>query len=223
MNQPTMQRANGWTHLPREQDQHRSRPRIRVRALPTVPGTGGADCRARSRRRGTARSRAGRDRPRPAGHYRHWSSRPFGCSPSAGARDGSCALHHLGGTGWTNCRMPISACLWSWPTSGAGRVLCPTDVVVTWNGSPDLTGLQIEVAPQFAPAIKSQFGDGIVTFSPPWLFRTPPGWDLYSRARATAGNPTASPGRRDRDLVAQLHFHPELEAGRTGDCLFRPR
>jgi hypothetical protein len=27
--------------------------------------------------------------------------------------------------------------------------------------------------------IKSQFGWGIVTFSPPWLFRTPPGWDLY--------------------------------------------
>jgi hypothetical protein len=35
------------------------------------------------------------------------------------------------------------------------------------------------LCPRFAAAIKSQFGSGIVTFSPPWLFRTPPGWDLY--------------------------------------------
>jgi hypothetical protein len=40
-------------------------------------------------------------------------------------------------------------------------------------------GLRVEVAPQYHPAIKSQFGAGIVTFSPPWLFRTPHGWDLY--------------------------------------------
>jgi hypothetical protein len=62
---------------------------------------------------------------------------------------------------------------WGW------QVLCPTDVVATWDGRPGLEGLRVEVPPQFEPAIKSQFGAGIVTFSPPWLFRTPPGWDLY--------------------------------------------
>src|SRR5206468_8221717 len=64
---------------------------------------------------------------------------------------------------------------WGW------QILCPTDVRVTWDGSPALEGLRVEVAPQYTPAIKSQFGSGIVTFSPPWLFRTPPGWDLYAK------------------------------------------
>ena len=84
------------------------------------------------------------------------------------------------------CLPLVMANQWGW------QILCPTDVVVTWDGDPGLAGLQVEVAPQYQPAIKSQFGAGIVTFSPPWLFRTPPGWDLYSRGRATAGNPTAS-------------------------------
>jgi hypothetical protein len=51
--------------------------------------------------------------------------------------------------------------------------------VATWDGTASQTGLRVEIPPQFEPAIKSQFGAGIITFSPPWLFRTPPGWDLY--------------------------------------------
>jgi hypothetical protein len=62
---------------------------------------------------------------------------------------------------------------WGW------QILCPTDVSVTWDGSPSLEGLRVDVAPQYSAAVKSQFGWGIVTFTPPWLFRTPPGWDLY--------------------------------------------
>jgi hypothetical protein len=64
---------------------------------------------------------------------------------------------------------------WGW------QILCPTDVRVTWDGSPDRLGVLVEVDPKYAPAIKSQFGSGIVTFSPPWLFRTPGGWDLYAK------------------------------------------
>jgi hypothetical protein len=71
------------------------------------------------------------------------------------------------------CLPLVVANQWGW------QILCPTDVTVTWNGTPGLEGLQVAVAPQFLPAIKSQFGAGIVTFSPPWLFRTPPGWNLY--------------------------------------------
>jgi Family of unknown function (DUF6065) len=71
------------------------------------------------------------------------------------------------------CLPLVIANQWGW------QILCPTDVIVTWSGDPNPSGLQVEVAPEFAPAIKSQFGLGIVTFSPPWLFRTPPGWDLY--------------------------------------------
>jgi hypothetical protein len=72
-----------------------------------------------------------------------------------------------------HCLPLVMANQWGW------QILCPTDLSVTWDGSPGLEGLRIDVAPQYHPAIKSQFGWGIVTFTPPWLFRTPPGWDLY--------------------------------------------
>jgi hypothetical protein len=61
---------------------------------------------------------------------------------------------------------------WGW------QVLCPVDLTVEWDGSRDRSGLRVEVEPTYVGAVKSQFGDGIVTFSPPWLFRTSPGWDL---------------------------------------------
>lgn len=74
-----------------------------------------------------------------------------------------------------HCLPLVMANQWGW------QILCPTEIVATWNGNPNLEGLRVNVAPQYRPAIKSQFGWGIVTFSPPWLFRTPPGWDLYVR------------------------------------------
>ncbi len=73
------------------------------------------------------------------------------------------------------CLPLVIANQWGW------QILCPTDVRAIWDGTVGQTGLRIEVDPQYAPAIKSQFGDGIITFSPPWLFRTPPGWDLYAK------------------------------------------
>jgi hypothetical protein len=71
------------------------------------------------------------------------------------------------------CLPLVAANQWGW------QILCPVDLRVTWDGSPDPSGLTIEVAASHRPAIKSQFGSGIVTLSPPWLFRTSPGWDLY--------------------------------------------
>lgn len=71
------------------------------------------------------------------------------------------------------CLPLVVANQWGW------QVLCPTEVVVHWDGNPARDGLRVEVDSRYAPAIKSQFGRGIVTFSPPWLFRTSPGWDLY--------------------------------------------
>jgi hypothetical protein len=72
-----------------------------------------------------------------------------------------------------HCLPLVMANQWGW------QILCPTEVTVTWDGNPGLEGVRVDMAPQYRPAIKSQFGWGIVTFSPPWLFRTPPGWDLY--------------------------------------------
>jgi hypothetical protein len=81
------------------------------------------------------------------------------------------------------CLPLVMANQWGW------QVLCPTDVRVSWDGAPDRGGLLVEVDPQFAVSIKSQFGSGIVTFSPPWLFRTPPGWDLYAKGPGNRWKP----------------------------------
>jgi hypothetical protein len=86
-----------------------------------------------------------------------------------------------------HCLPLVIANQWGW------QVLCPTDVRVTWNGSRAIEGLRVEVAPQYAEAIKSQFGSGIVTFSPPWLFRTPPGWDLYLKGPSNRWKPNCHP------------------------------
>jgi Family of unknown function (DUF6065) len=85
------------------------------------------------------------------------------------------------------CLPLVIANQWGW------QILCPTDIVITWNGDPNLAGLQIDVAPQFLPAVKSQFGSGIVTFSPPWLFRTPPGWDLYLKGPSNRWKSNCTP------------------------------
>ena len=72
-----------------------------------------------------------------------------------------------------HCLPLVMANQWGW------QILCPTDVAVTWDGSAEIEGVQVDVATQYQSVIKSHFGGGILTFSPPWLFRTPPGWDLY--------------------------------------------
>src|SRR4051812_29459161 len=38
---------------------------------------------------------------------------------------------------------------WGW------QILCPTDVLVAWDGSPDPPGLRVRVDPRFTSAIKS--------------------------------------------------------------------
>lgn len=70
---------------------------------------------------------------------------------------------------------------WGW------QIHCPTDVLVAWDGSPDPGGVRVQVDPRYASVIKGQFGQGIVTFGPPWLFRTPPGWDLYVKGPSNQG------------------------------------
>ncbi len=85
------------------------------------------------------------------------------------------------------CLPLVIANQWGW------QLLCPTEVRVTWDGTPGLDGVRVEVAPQYEPAIKSQFGAGIVTFTPPWLFRTSPGWDLYLKGPSNRWKPNCVP------------------------------
>jgi hypothetical protein len=85
------------------------------------------------------------------------------------------------------CLPLVIANQWGW------QVLCPADVRVAWDGSPDRKGVSVEVDPKYAAVIKSQFGSGIVTFSPPWLFRTSPGWDLYAKGPGNRWKANAAP------------------------------
>lgn len=85
------------------------------------------------------------------------------------------------------CLPLVIANQWGW------QVLCPTEVRVTWDGTPGPAGVRVEIPPEYAPSIKSQFGSGIVTFSPPWLFRTPPGWDLYLKGPSNRWKPNCHP------------------------------
>jgi hypothetical protein len=103
---------------------------------------------------------------RPSPVRRHWM-------------DESLAAYH--------CLPLVMANQWGW------QILSPTDVRATWDGSPGTDGVRVEVDPQYAPGIKSQFGSGIVTFSPPWLFRTPPGWDLYAKGPGNRWKPNCVP------------------------------
>jgi hypothetical protein len=85
------------------------------------------------------------------------------------------------------CLPMVVANQWGW------QILCPTNVRVVWNGAPEPEGLRVEVDSQWTGAIKSQFGQGIVTFSPPWLFRTPAGWDLYLKGPSNRWKPNCAP------------------------------
>jgi hypothetical protein len=58
-------------------------------------------------------------------------------------------------------------------------------VRATWDGGRGMEALQLEVLSGEPPSpALSHFGDGILTFSLPYLFRTPPGWNLLARGPA---------------------------------------
>lgn len=58
-------------------------------------------------------------------------------------------------------------------------VTCPCDFDVYWYGGPALNDLEIRFYGAPDPGITSHFGYGILTFSMPYLFRTPPGVNLW--------------------------------------------
>jgi len=61
-------------------------------------------------------------------------------------------------------------------------ILNDIDVTAVWNGADHPGGLQITTAAGSKPEhVKSHFGYGILTWTIPYLFRTPPGYNLYVR------------------------------------------
>jgi hypothetical protein len=73
-------------------------------------------------------------------------------------------------------------------------ILNDVDVTAAWNGSDRATGLRIMTAAgAAADHVKSHFGYGILTWSIPYLFRTPPGYNLYVRGPTNAPKDGACP------------------------------
>lgn len=66
-------------------------------------------------------------------------------------------------------------------------VLNDVDVTAVWNGSNSKAGIRIMTPPGTdAKHISSHFGYGILTWTIPYLFRTPPGYNLYVRGPTNA-------------------------------------
>jgi hypothetical protein len=63
-------------------------------------------------------------------------------------------------------------------------VRCPFEVRARWNGAVELGNIELQLSDSAHPGanlVSDHFGSGIVTFSIPWLFRTPPGVSLLVR------------------------------------------
>jgi len=82
---------------------------------------------------------------------------------------------------WPNRCLPLLV------ANEAGWVLLNTHRFrATWNGGDRPEAVQIlydDAVPDPAP-VSSHFGLGIITFRVPYLFRTPPGWNLLARGPA---------------------------------------
>jgi hypothetical protein len=63
------------------------------------------------------------------------------------------------------------------------QILCPIGFTAEWNGGPhqqDITLKPERPYPDFEHFVTSHFSRGVVTFHPGYLFRTPPGWAMWT-------------------------------------------
>ncbi|MFK4082535.1 DUF6065 family protein [Kribbella sp. NPDC020789] len=66
-------------------------------------------------------------------------------------------------------------------------LLNPARFTAQWNGGERPSDLTVRYdSTTGRPCASSHFGDGILTFQIPYLFRTPPGWNLLARGPANA-------------------------------------
>ena len=86
-------------------------------------------------------------------------------------------------------------------------VRCPVGLTATWYGGNQPRDVRIAFdsdTERFRHEITSHFGGGVLTFTLPWLFRTPPGVSLYVR-----GLPNAFVhGARALDAIVETDWAP---------------
>ncbi len=74
------------------------------------------------------------------------------------------------------------------------EIALPFAFEAAWYGGDDLATIQFRSADQQMPLyVSSHFGHGVITFHTGWLFRTSPGWAVWTR-----GAPEHGQGRRRR-------------------------
>ena len=61
----------------------------------------------------------------------------------------------------------------------AWEILSPSTFVARWSGDMNVDGVVIETDDPPNRAPQSHFGNGVLTFEVPAIFRTEPGWDLF--------------------------------------------
>jgi hypothetical protein len=82
--------------------------------------------------------------------------------------------------GWANRCMPLRIA-----NQAGWFILNEADFEVIWSGKPQVSALQILWSKeQYSPWVSSNFGYGIITWEIPYLFRTPPGYNLLARGPA---------------------------------------
>ena len=64
---------------------------------------------------------------------------------------------------------------------GGWVITCPVDFRAYWYGTELATDLEIAFDGTKDPSVLSHFGSGVITFSLPYLFRTPPGINLWAK------------------------------------------
>src|SRR5438105_10509762 len=83
---------------------------------------------------------------------------------------------------WANRCLPLLIA-----NQAGWALLNPVAFEATWDGSPAKESIRIDFAgddPPYPLPVESHFGYGILTWSIPYLFRTPPGYNLLARGPA---------------------------------------
>lgn len=71
------------------------------------------------------------------------------------------------------CLPLVIACQHGW------EIVLDGDVEATWTGGAETAALEVHAREGVTPAVRSHFGDGVLTFNFPALFQTPPGMNLW--------------------------------------------
>jgi hypothetical protein len=86
------------------------------------------------------------------------------------------------------------------------ELLSPAGFTAIWNGGPGLDGIVVMEDPDTVAPARSHFGEGILTFDVPALFRTDPGTDLVVQG----------PINQPKDAIAPLTGVVESDWGPFG-------